>query len=54
MRARPGAQVKLIDSGRYFFAFDADVAPDGTVYFGEVGLQYSAAATGHDPARHDR
>ena len=34
--ARPGAQVKLVDSDRYYFAFDADVAPDGTVYFARV------------------
>jgi hypothetical protein len=34
------SQVKLVDSGRYYFAFDADVAPDGTVYFSESSLQY--------------
>jgi hypothetical protein len=34
------SQVKLVDSSRYFFAFDADVAPDGTVYFAESSILY--------------
>jgi hypothetical protein len=38
-------QAKLIDSGRYVFAFDADVASDGTVYFSESSLLYSSAGT---------
>jgi hypothetical protein len=33
-------QRKLIDSNRYYFAFDADVASDGTVYFGETSILY--------------
>ncbi len=33
-------QRKLTDSGRYIFAFDADVAADGTVYFAETSLLY--------------
>ncbi|MGH2406772.1 MAG: sialidase family protein [Candidatus Limnocylindrales bacterium] len=33
-------QTKLVDSARYFYAFDADVAPDGTVYFSESSLDY--------------
>jgi|GEM_PF-312358 len=33
-------QRKLVDSNRYYFAFDADVAPDGTVYFGESAILY--------------
>ena len=37
------SQFKLIDSGRYVYAFDADVAVDGTVYFAESSLQYSSA-----------
>ena len=37
------SQVKLVDSGRYFFAFDADVATDGTVYFSESALTYANA-----------
>jgi hypothetical protein len=37
------SQVKLVDSGRYFFAFDADVASDGTVYFSESALVYTSA-----------
>lgn len=36
-------QTKLANSGRYFFAFDADVAADGTVYFSESSLQYTSA-----------
>jgi hypothetical protein len=36
-------QVKIIDSGRYVYAFDGDVAPDGTVYFAESSLQYKNA-----------
>jgi hypothetical protein len=34
------AQTKLVDSGRYYFAFDADVAADGTVYLAQTGIQY--------------
>ena len=34
------SQVKLVDSSRYYFAFDADVASDGTVYFAESSLLY--------------
>ena len=33
-------QTKLVDSNRYFFAFDADVAPNGTVYFAESSILY--------------
>jgi hypothetical protein len=33
-------QTKVVDSNRYFFAFDADVAADGTVYFAESSLLY--------------
>jgi hypothetical protein len=33
-------QSKFIDSDRYYFAFDADVASDGTVYFAESSLLY--------------
>jgi hypothetical protein len=33
-------QTKLVDSGRYFFDFDSDVAPDGTVYFAQTAIQY--------------
>ena len=33
-------QAKVVDSGRYIFSFDGDVAPDGTVYFGETSLLY--------------
>jgi hypothetical protein len=33
-------QAKFIDSNRYYFAFDADVAADGTVYFAESSLLY--------------
>ena len=33
-------QRKLINSTRYYFAFDADVAPDGTVYFAESSILY--------------
>ncbi|MBI2777359.1 MAG: exo-alpha-sialidase [Chloroflexi bacterium] len=36
-------QTKLVNSGRYFYAFDADVAPDGTVYFSESSLAYTSA-----------
>src|SRR4029079_14599374 len=34
------AQSKLVDSARYFFAFDADVAADGTVYLAQSSLLY--------------
>ena len=39
-------QVKVINSKRYFFDFGADVADDGTVYFAESGLTYTAAGKG--------
>jgi hypothetical protein len=34
------SQVKVIDSKRYVYAFDADVASDGTVYIAESSLEY--------------
>jgi hypothetical protein len=30
----------VVDSARYTFAFDGDVAPDGTVYFAQTSLLY--------------
>ena len=39
-------QTELVDSREYFFAFDADVAPDGTVYFSESAITYSSAGNG--------
>jgi hypothetical protein len=33
-------QVKLVNSDRYMFAFDGDVAADGTVYFAESSILY--------------
>ena len=33
-------QAKLVNSNRYYFAFDADVAPDGTVYLGQSSILY--------------
>jgi hypothetical protein len=37
------SQVKIIDSKRYVYAFDGDVASDGTVYFAESSLLYANA-----------
>jgi hypothetical protein len=37
-------QTKLVDSRRYFFAYDADVLRDGTVIFSESSLDYSGPA----------
>jgi hypothetical protein len=34
------SQTKVVDSNRYIFAFDADVAPDGTVYLAQTSLLY--------------
>ena len=34
-------QTKIVDSSRYFFAFDGDVLPNGTVVFSEASLDYS-------------
>jgi hypothetical protein len=34
-------QEKLVDSNRYFFAFDADVLHDGTVVFAQSDIDYS-------------
>jgi hypothetical protein len=39
-------QRKLTDSARYIFAFDADVASDGTVYFAESSLYYGGGGGG--------
>ena len=36
-------QTKLIDSKRYFYAFDGDVDSRGNVYFSESGLVYTSA-----------
>ena len=37
------SQSKIIDSGQYVYAFDGDVASDGTVYFSESALTYPNA-----------
>jgi BNR repeat protein len=37
-------QTKLVDSRRYYFAFDADVTSDGTVIFSESSFDYSGPA----------
>jgi hypothetical protein len=34
-------QTKVVDSDRYYFAFDADVLSDGTVVFAESSIDYS-------------
>jgi hypothetical protein len=34
-------QTKLVDSRRYFFAFDADVLPNGTAIFAESSISYT-------------
>jgi len=33
-------QTKLVDSARYYFDFDSDVASDGTVYFAQTSILY--------------
>jgi hypothetical protein len=33
-------QAKLVDSNRYYFDFDSDVAADGTVYFAQTAILY--------------
>lgn len=38
------SQTKLVNSGRYFFAMDADVLSDGTAIFSEASLDYSGPA----------
>ena len=46
-------QTKLVNSGRYFFAFDADVLPDGTAIFSESSFDYSGpAASAVGPVQH--
>jgi BNR repeat-like domain len=37
-------QTKVVDSGRYFFAYDADVTSNGTVVFSESSFDYSGPA----------
>ena len=44
------SQVKLVNSNRYYFAFDADVAADGTVYLAaELDPVRRRRQQGHDP-----
>jgi hypothetical protein len=38
-------QLKEIDSKQYVYAFDADVAADGTVYISESAIQYSGSTS---------
>ena len=38
------SQTKVVNSGRYFFAFDADVTSDGMVVFSESSFDYSGPA----------
>jgi len=38
-------QTELVDSKRYFFAFDADVLHDGTVVFAQSDISYTAPGT---------
>jgi hypothetical protein len=38
---RTWTQTRLVDSSRYFFAFDADVLDDGTVVFVESSIAYT-------------
>jgi hypothetical protein len=40
-RGTTWTQTKVVDSKRYFFAFDADVLPGGTVVFSESSISYS-------------
>jgi hypothetical protein len=37
-------QTKVVDSPRYFFAYDADVLPNGTVVFAESSIDYSSSS----------
>ena len=46
-------QTKLVDGDRYFFAFDAEVLPDGTVIFSESSLTYTGpGASAEGPVLH--
>ncbi|GIU97627.1 MAG: hypothetical protein KatS3mg013_1430 [Actinomycetota bacterium] len=38
---RPGPRTKLVDSARYFFAYDGTVLPDGTVVISQSSIDYS-------------
>jgi hypothetical protein len=39
------SQTKVVNSGRYFFAFDADVTSEGIVVFSESSFDYSGPAS---------
>ena len=39
-------QTKVVDSKRYYFAYDADVLPDGTVVFSESSISYTGPGRG--------
>jgi hypothetical protein len=43
-RGRTWTQTKLVRSTTYYFAFDADVAPDGTVYLAESEIDYASGS----------
>jgi hypothetical protein len=47
------APTKLVDSNRYYFAFDGDVAPDGTVYLAQSALLYGGRGN-KAPTRRER
>lgn len=57
---RTWTQTRVVDSKRYFFAYDADVLPDGTAIFSESSLTYTGSKklTGevwhHAIVSHDR
>jgi hypothetical protein len=46
-------QQKVVDSKRYFYAYDAKVAPDGTVIFSESSELYSGSTTITGTVQHD-
>jgi hypothetical protein len=39
-------QTRVVDSKRYFYAYDAKVLPDGTVIFSESSFQYTCEGSG--------
>ena len=50
---RTWTQTKVVDSRRYFFAYDAAVLPDGTVVFSESSLAYTGPGGGAEgPVHH--
>jgi hypothetical protein len=44
-RGRTWTQTRIVGNDQYFYAYDADVLPDGTAVFGEASVDYANSTT---------